>query len=121
MPCSARQRIYGQGRAEILQVRKVWQTLQIGKFTDRIPYTAAPNLLVIDIARGDGIATGDQIELYKPRQRPADEAGLAIPELYIGRAQVLRVTPYGATAIITGHEQPRIEDGTSVRVAAKMP
>jgi hypothetical protein len=76
--------------------------------------------VVIDIAKRDGIATGDQIELYKPRQ-PAREAGLAIPELYIGRAQVLRVTPYGATAIITGHEQPRIEDGTAVRVAAKMP
>jgi len=79
------------------------------------------NYVVIDISRRDGITTGDQIELYKPRQRPAVEGELAIPELYIGRAQVLRVTPYGATAIITGQEQPRIEDGTAVRVAAKMP
>ena len=79
------------------------------------------NYVVIDISRREGIATGDQIELYKPRQRPVDQDDLAIPELYIGRAQVLRVTPYGATAIITAHEQPRIEDGTAVRIAAKMP
>ena len=58
--------------------------------------------VVFDISRREGIATGDQIELYKPRRRPAEDDGLAIPELYIGRAQVLRVTPYGATAIITG-------------------
>jgi LysM domain len=79
------------------------------------------NYVVIDISRRDGISTGDQIELYQPRLRPVQEGELAIPELYIGRAQVLRVTPYGATAIITGHEQPRIEDGTAVRIAAKMP
>ena len=77
--------------------------------------------VVIDISRREGIATGDQIELYKPRRRPSEDDDLAIPELYIGRAQVLRVTPYGATAIITAHEQPRIEDGTAVRIAAKMP
>lgn len=77
--------------------------------------------VVIDISRREGITTGDQIELYKPRERPVDETQLAIPEVYIARAQVLRVTPYGATAIIIGQEQPRIEDGTAVRLAAKMP
>jgi hypothetical protein len=39
----------------------------------------------------------------------------------IGHAQVLRVTPYGATAIITALEQPRVVEGTAARVAAKMP
>jgi hypothetical protein len=34
---------------------------------------------------------------------------------------VLRVTPFGATAIVTGQEQPKIQEGTSARVAAKMP
>ena len=52
---------------------------------------------------------------------PGRGARLAIPEAVDRRAQVLRVTPYGATAIITAHEQPKIEDGTAVRVAAKMP
>ena len=39
----------------------------------------------------------------------------------IGRAQVLRVTPFGATVMITGQEQPKVEEGTSARIAAKMP
>ena len=77
--------------------------------------------VVVDIARRDGVSVGDQIELYKPRQPAAEVGELAIPELYIGRAQVMRVTPYGASAIITGQEQPKIQPGTSVRVSAKIP
>jgi hypothetical protein len=41
--------------------------------------------------------------------------------VWIARAQVLRVTPFGATAIIIQQEQPKIEEGTAARVAAKMP
>ena len=77
--------------------------------------------VVLDLSRRDGVTTGDQIELYQPR-RPADDThALALPETYIGRAQVLRVTSYGATAVITAQEQPKIEEGTAVRVSAKMP
>jgi hypothetical protein len=77
--------------------------------------------LVLDLKRSEGVNTGDQIELYLPRQRPTETQSLTIPEISIGRAQVLRVTPFGATAIITAQEQPKIEEGTSVRVSAKMP
>jgi LysM repeat protein len=77
--------------------------------------------LVLDISNRDGVKAGDQIELYKPRQKPADGRDLWLPEVSIGKAQVLRVTPFGATAIITGQEQPKIQEGTSARVAAKMP
>jgi len=77
--------------------------------------------VVIDISKASGIATGDQIELYKPRQPAAEGSGFAIPEVSIGHALVLRVTAFGATAIITAQEQPKIEDGTAARVAAKMP
>jgi LysM repeat protein len=76
--------------------------------------------LVLDIARRD-VSTGDQVDLYFPRQKPVDGRDLAIPEVWIARAQVLRVTPYGATAIIIQQEQPKIEEGTAARVAAKMP
>lgn len=77
--------------------------------------------LLLDISKGDGVKAGDQIELYKPRQKPTDGRALWLPEVSIGRAQVLRVTEFGATAIVTGQEQPKIEEGTSARVAAKMP
>jgi LysM repeat protein len=76
--------------------------------------------IVLDISRRD-LTTGDQIDLYKPRQKPADEGQLATPELPIARAQVLRVTQYGATAIITSQQQPAIAEGTAARIAAKMP
>ena len=77
--------------------------------------------VVLDIAKRDGISTGDQIELFEPRQRPVPGRDLASPEVSIAHAQVLRVTPYGATAIITAQEQPKIQEGTAARIAAKMP
>jgi LysM repeat protein len=76
--------------------------------------------VVLDISRDD-LKTGDQIELYKPRQKSVDPEQLAIPEVPIARAQVLRVTQYGAAAVITSQEQPRIEEGTPARIAAKIP
>jgi len=76
--------------------------------------------LIVDISRRD-VKPGDQIDLYAPRRKPADGTTLATPEVWIGSAQVLRVTPQGATAIVTKQEQPKIEEGTAVRVAAKMP
>jgi LysM repeat protein len=139
----------GDGEAGIAQVVKVFNRIQ--KDQRLVPYDTSvmsivgrpaavsngrsgkirwiyrepvlPNLqryVVVDLSRREGVGPGDQIELYQPRQRP-DESGLATPELSIGRAQVVRVTPYGATAIITGVERPKVEDGTPVRVSAKMP
>jgi LysM repeat protein len=77
--------------------------------------------VVLDISKRDGVNIGDQIELYQPRKRPTEPGELTLPEVSIARAQVLRVTQFGATAIITAQEQPKIQEGTSVRVAAKMP
>jgi LysM repeat protein len=77
--------------------------------------------VVLDMARSAGVSTGDQIELYEPRHGPVEGRPLAIPEISIAHAQVLRVTAFGATAIITAQEQPKIQEGTAARVAAKMP
>jgi LysM repeat protein len=76
--------------------------------------------VVLDISRSD-VNTGDQIELYKPRQKPAEEGQLALPEVPIARAQIMRVTQYGAAAIILSQQQPKIEEGTPARIAAKIP
>jgi hypothetical protein len=67
------------------------------------------------------VTPGDQVDLFYPRQKPVEGRDLALPEVWIGRAQVLRVTPFGASAIIIRQEQPTIKEGTSVRIAAKMP
>jgi len=77
--------------------------------------------IVLDMSQKDGVVTGDQIELFQPRQKPTEDRSLAIPEVSIAHAQVLRVTPFGATAVITAQEQPKIQEGTAARIAAKMP
>jgi hypothetical protein len=77
--------------------------------------------VVVDISRKDSLTAGDQIELYQPRQHPTEGRELALPEISIARAQVLRVTQYGATAIVISQEQPKIERGAAARIAAKMP
>jgi LysM domain-containing protein len=77
--------------------------------------------VVIDISRRDSLTAGDQIELYLPRQKPTEGRDLALPEISIARAQVLRVTNYGATAIVFSQDQPKIEQGGAARIVAKMP
>jgi hypothetical protein len=77
--------------------------------------------VVIDISGRDGLTTGDQIDIFKPHQKPNDSHDLTLPEIPIAQAQVLRVTPYGATALITSQAQPHIVEGIKARVAAKMP
>jgi hypothetical protein len=76
--------------------------------------------VVLDI-RQQEVHTGDRVELFIPRQRPADGETLGTPALPVATAQILRTTPFGSTAIILHQEQPRIEDGVAVRVIAKMP
>jgi LysM repeat protein len=78
------------------------------------------HFLVLDMSRRD-VTPGDQVDLFYPRQKPTEGRDLALPEVWIGRAQILRVTPYGASAVVISQEQPSIKEGTSVRIAAKMP
>ncbi len=77
--------------------------------------------VVIDIARKDSLTAGDRIELYQPRQKPTEGRELALPEISIARAQVLRVTERGATAIVISQDQPKIEQGGTARIVGKMP
>ncbi|HEY4305682.1 MAG TPA: LysM peptidoglycan-binding domain-containing protein [Gemmatimonadaceae bacterium] len=78
------------------------------------------SFLILDISRRD-VTPGDQVDLYAPRQKPVEGRDLALPEVHIGRAQILRVTPFGASAVVIKQEQPSIKEGTAVRIAAKMP
>jgi LysM repeat protein len=78
------------------------------------------NFIILDLSRRD-VTTGDQVDLFYPRQKPVEGRDLALPEVWIGRAQILRVTPQGAAAIVISQEQPSIKEGTSARIAAKMP
>ena len=75
---------------------------------------------VLDIGADDGVKPGDEFLIFRPRIASAT-GGMSIPEIPIGRAQALKVTPFGTTAIVTGQVQPRIEVGGLARTTAKMP
>jgi hypothetical protein len=77
--------------------------------------------LLFDLSAKHGLRMGDEVEIFRPRDVLTGEEGPSIPEVPIARAQVVKVTPYGATARVTSQEQPAIREGQSVRIIARMP
>ena len=75
--------------------------------------------VVLDASARQGTRVGDRFTLVRPRA--AREGSLPLPEEPIAVAQVVRVTPYGATALVTSQDHPAIRRGTRARVSAKMP
>lgn len=75
--------------------------------------------VVLTSSSRQGIRLGDQFTLLRPREKSDD--GLHLPEEPIAVAQVVHVTPYGVTAVITDQRHPAIREGTPARVTAKMP
>jgi LysM domain-containing protein len=66
-----------------------------------------------------GVHVGDEITLLDNSTGREDEN--PAPAVIAGVAQVVRVTPYAATAIIVRQTQPTIRDGMPVRLTGKMP
>ena len=77
--------------------------------------------VLFDLTAADGMKVGDEVAIYRPRVEPKGDDGPTLPEVEIATAQVVRVTPYGATARVTSQEQPAIRTGESIRVVARMP
>lgn len=100
-------------------------TAQTGGAPTRVLWTegepALPSLqsyIVLD--RSDAqLRPGDQVTLY--RERRLSEDGVVLPESEIAIAQVVRVTPQAASAMIIHQSQAAIQDGTNGRVTARMP
>ena len=85
------------------------------------PVLPSPTYYIVLSLTDADVKPGDEIELFHPRQKSREEGGFNIPEISVGRAQVLRATRYGATAMITRLDQPKVEaKRTKVRVVAKM-
>jgi hypothetical protein len=75
---------------------------------------------VLALSSSDGVRMGDEVLIYKPSPRRED-GELRDPEIPIAKAQVVRSTAYGVTAVILGQEQPAIKEGMAARVIARMP
>jgi hypothetical protein len=76
--------------------------------------------VVIDVSSRAGIRVGDEFTLFAPRRRGV-EGEPTLPETPIAVAQVVRVTPYGATAVVISQVQPAIQPGVRARLSAKTP
>jgi LysM repeat protein len=78
------------------------------------------NFVVLGLSARDGVKMGDEVLIYQP-QMHYEKGELDDPEIPISKAQVVRSTQYGVTAVIIGHEQPAIKEGMPARVIARMP
>jgi len=78
------------------------------------------NYIVLGVTSQSGVRVGDEYVLYRPRPK-AEEGVPQDPTVPAGKAQVVRSTPFGVTAIIVGQEQPAIVEGMPARVSARMP
>ncbi|HVA56759.1 MAG TPA: LysM peptidoglycan-binding domain-containing protein [Gemmatimonadaceae bacterium] len=77
--------------------------------------------VVLGLTAADGVKPGDEFVLFRAGQPGASLADPATPEIPLGRAKAVRVTPFGTTAIVTAQEQPAINVGVLARLSAKMP
>ncbi len=66
-----------------------------------------------------GIKPGDEVTFIDNSTGRADET--PAPAVTAGVGQIVRVTPFAATAIIVRQDQPTIRDGMPVRLTGKMP
>jgi len=78
------------------------------------------NFVVLGLSARDGVKMGDEVLIYLPQMR-YEKGELNDPEIPISKAQVVRATDYGVTAVVIGQEQPAIKSGMPARVIARMP
>jgi LysM repeat protein len=95
-----------------LATRVVW----VG-YSPVLPSSGA--YLVFAAGMKEGLQPGDQVTLL--RDRGVDSKGVVLPDEEVAVAQVTRVTPWGAAAIILRTRQAGVEAGMKARVTAKMP
>jgi hypothetical protein len=79
------------------------------------------HFVLFNLSARDGVRIGDEVQVYRSRAEPKGDDGPTLPEVVIAKAQVVRVTPYGATARVTSQQQPAIRKGEHVRLTARMP
>jgi nucleoid-associated protein YgaU len=78
--------------------------------------------VVLDAPANKGsVRVGDQITLFRQREKVESTRGdVVLPESDIAIAQVVRVTPFGISAVIIAQDQPAVEPGVTARVTARV-
>jgi LysM repeat protein len=75
--------------------------------------------IMLAAGANEGLTPGDQVTLM--RNRGEDSKGVALPDEEVAVAQITRVTPQGAAAIVLRTLQVGVALGMKARVTAKMP
>ena len=75
--------------------------------------------VIISPNSSNGLTVGDEVTFIDNKAGRSDSEGA--PPVVAGVGQIVRVTPFSATAIIVHQEQPTIRDGMPVRLTGKMP
>ena len=75
------------------------------------------NYVILSVRSANGVRVGDQFTLIDDTLDPRYPA----PPVPAAIAEVVRVTPYGVTAIIVDQEQPKIRAGMLARLTARAP
>ena len=75
--------------------------------------------VIISPSSKNGLSIGDEITFIDNASGREDDS--PAPPVVAAIGQVVRVTPYSATAIIIHQDQPTIRDGMPVRLTGKMP
>jgi LysM repeat protein len=75
--------------------------------------------LILAAGGKEGLMPGDQVSLR--RDRGTDDTGARREEQEVAVAQVTRVTPWGASAIVIAQKDVGIARGMAARITAKMP
>ncbi len=75
--------------------------------------------IIFAAGASDGLVPGDQLTLQLPMGRGSD--GRELPPQDVAVAQVTRVTPWGASAIIIAQSDGGLRTGMAARVTGKMP
>jgi hypothetical protein len=73
--------------------------------------------VILSVKAASGVRVGDQFTLIDDTIDPKHPA----PPVPVAIAEVVKVTPYGLTAIVVDQEQPRIYAGMTARMSARAP
>jgi len=75
--------------------------------------------VIVSLNSKNGVKAGDEITFIDNSTGREDEN--PAPPVVAAIGQVVRVTPYAATVILTRQNQPTVRDGMPVRQTATMP
>lgn len=97
-----------------------------GKIIDlprQVTVASKQDYVLLNVGLKDGVKMGDLFTVYKPQNTLQLEGGksVTIPDDKIGVLQVVKVTEYGATALVVDIRYPAIIVGANVRLTARMP